>query len=232
MAMNANSKTARSYCTPSNVEVVSCKIPLLDGDAKEAKESIVTEVEINQKHRLCEVARVMNGSLEGIICIAWALLLRCYTGQDQVCFELIGDVIEECPAQHEEPGTYTSVFRKGFQREDILSTCVRQASSSHTCPTQSLQMKFPPGSNTQGVSQSWNTTLSIQSCGPQHSNQSDGLVALQPLNATQVSDPAPFPSTLTMKRSDGSCRVICDLMRSCSITTLSSDWWHSRAMCP
>ena len=169
---------------------------MLDGNAKMVTGHIVTEVEFEQADRLYEVAKEASGSLGGVFCIAWALLLRCYTGQDQVCFELMGDFINERAAQSEGFKNDPLIFNMAFQEEDVLSTCIRRASTSHTYLTQGLHRTPPVASNSQFVSRSWNTKISMQGSGPETFGQSNGLPIMQPLDPTQVSELSVHPSTL------------------------------------
>ena len=188
-------ETASSHSAFLATSPASCKLPMLDGNAKVVTRHIVTEVEFKQAGRLYAVANEANGSLGGIVCIAWALLLRCYTGQDQVCFELMGNVINEPTAQSEGHGDTRLVFNMAFQEGDVLSTCIRRASNSHTHLTQGLHRTPFVASSPQITSQSWNTTISMKGSGPERFGQSHGLPTMQPLNPTQVSEPAVHPST-------------------------------------
>ena len=67
---------------------VACKLPLLDGEAEPTASPLTAEVTPECMKKLQEIAPSDIRRLQGMICAAWGLLLRCYTGQDAVCFYL------------------------------------------------------------------------------------------------------------------------------------------------
>ena len=67
---------------------VACKLPLLDGGAEPTAAPLTVEVTPGCMKELQEIAPSDIRRLQGMICAAWGLLLRCYTGQDAVCFYL------------------------------------------------------------------------------------------------------------------------------------------------
>ena len=193
----AYEKAASSYSAFSANGQASCKLPILDGDAKAATRTIVVEIGLNQGERLCELPEKADGSFEAAICTAWALLLRCYTGQDQVCFELTGDVKDECTPQSKGSDKDHSVFNMGFQEGDVLSTCIRRANTSHSPFMHGLCRNLPTASNTTAsVSRPWNTTVSIQRSGPGMLGHRIGSPITHSLDPSQVNLPTLPPWAL------------------------------------
>lgn len=65
---------------------MSCKLPLLDGTPGASDEVLSALVEVHEAERVVRMCQQTGRELSGIISAAWALLLRCYTGQRQVSF--------------------------------------------------------------------------------------------------------------------------------------------------
>lgn len=65
---------------------VACKLPLLDGEHKSTARPTVVEVKQASLKKLQQIFEKDENGLKGMICAAWGLLLRCFTGQDEVCF--------------------------------------------------------------------------------------------------------------------------------------------------
>lgn len=77
-----------SCCTSlSATEVEVCKLPLLDANTSESAKIITTEVRLENAENTFDACRRDRLLFSGTVCTAWALLLRCYTGQDRVTFE-------------------------------------------------------------------------------------------------------------------------------------------------
>ncbi len=158
-------ETRSEYGQPEGCEAAlsavvdsSCKLPLLDGDEEVATRPIVTEVELEQSERLLQSLKQARGSLGSIICTAWSLLLRCYTGQDHVCFQLTWDDKFNLVRK---PGTSVddeSFFRMDFQEEELLSTYVLRAMTSYSLSTQGSCMALP----TTAKSRPWNSSMCMQ----------------------------------------------------------------------
>lgn len=75
-----------SFLSTSDVE--SCKLPLLDGETSGSSEIIRTNVELDREV-FSDLCRCHGLRLRSLLCTAWALVLRCYTGQDRATFEYI-----------------------------------------------------------------------------------------------------------------------------------------------
>ena len=66
---------------------ISCKLPLLDGKSGAPDEILSALVEVHEAERVVRMCQQTGEEISGIISAAWALLLRCYTGQCQVAFQ-------------------------------------------------------------------------------------------------------------------------------------------------
>lgn len=66
---------------------MSCKLPLLDGKSGASDEVLSALVEVHEAERVVRMCQQTGREISGIISAAWALLLRCYTGQSQVAFQ-------------------------------------------------------------------------------------------------------------------------------------------------
>ncbi|KAL6714216.1 hypothetical protein ACLMJK_008711 [Lecanora helva] len=77
---------------PSNFTIVpapaaqNCKLPLLDGGKDNSANIISAEVELQNAAKIHEVCHGDRSLICGILCTAWTLVLRCYTGQDELTF--------------------------------------------------------------------------------------------------------------------------------------------------
>lgn len=67
---------------------VACKLPLLDGEHEHTARPTIVEVNPKCLKKLQQMFEEDEKRLKGMICAAWGLLLRCFTGQDAVCFYL------------------------------------------------------------------------------------------------------------------------------------------------
>lgn len=86
---------SRSYAellpeTMSSGSRISCKLPLLDGDAGASPQVIAVDVVSGDPGNLRRLYKHDEPISNSYLCTAWALLLRCYTGQDHVCFHFQG----------------------------------------------------------------------------------------------------------------------------------------------
>ena len=108
--------------SPSVSEVEACKLPLLDGETSGPLEIITTVIQLpNARNNLdsCQRDRIQFFSTA---CTAWALLLRCYTGQDQVTFEYTTD----------NAGATPSLLQMNFGENEILSKYTESARNTIT----------------------------------------------------------------------------------------------------
>ncbi|KAL9595554.1 MAG: hypothetical protein Q9219_006374, partial [cf. Caloplaca sp. 3 TL-2023] len=106
----------------STVENSFCKLSLLDGDAKSSPQVITVDLVsgdvIEKLHQLYGQDRTV---FDDVLLTAWSLLLRCYTGQDQISFRTRSSITPH----HNE-----SLFQMAFQREERLRACLERARTS------------------------------------------------------------------------------------------------------
>ena len=109
-------------------EAEPCKLPLLDGESNGATETVTTEVQLHNAGRIQEVCREDRTLVDGMICTAWALLLRCYTGQDHVTFEYRDSMKPTAP-----------LVRVIFDEEETLMNYAEKAKDAISCAEQKRQ---------------------------------------------------------------------------------------------
>ena len=114
-------RTQASCC----VEFVSsaaenCKLPLLDGNNSKSIESISTEIEIPKAGNVPEGRQGIDRLFHGSICTAWALLLRCFTGQDRITFEY----------KSNNQSATVSLFQMTFDENETLSKHLEKATDA------------------------------------------------------------------------------------------------------
>ena len=94
---------------------MSCRIPLLDGETHMPPGLIESEVDISESARLQSIWYLEEPVFERLLCTSWGLLLRCYTGQDEVCFRYRGrksETLVERPAKREHAPTLKVYFEE------------------------------------------------------------------------------------------------------------------------
>jgi len=65
---------------------IACKLPLLDGENVSTARPARVEVKQECLEKLQQMYGEDEKRLKGMICAAWGLLLRCFTGQNEICF--------------------------------------------------------------------------------------------------------------------------------------------------
>ena len=112
-----------SCCTSLSVsEAEACKLPLLDGEASGSVEILMTEARLENAGNILDVCRRDRILFSSTACTAWALLLRCYTGQDRVTFEYTSD----------NANATASLLRMSFGEDEILSKYTESARDAIT----------------------------------------------------------------------------------------------------
>lgn len=116
----------------SHTEAMSCKLPLLDGEDVARVRLLETELELESFDCLQEFGEKDVTSFNDLLCTAWGLLLRCYTGQDDISFhfrQINADDVLPTPDVHlNNP----SVFRMAFDEHETLSTCFAKAKDGYS----------------------------------------------------------------------------------------------------
>ncbi len=150
-----------NHATMSHTEAVTCKLPLLDGERNFESRIIAAEVELQHAGTLQELCAQDRdkANLNDILCTAWGLLLRCYTGQDDIFFQF---------RQTNSDGERSSAVRMAFHEQESLSTYIERARQGNTEPLE-LRRPRPPTASSNAHSASGssdsNTTLWVQEVG-------------------------------------------------------------------
>lgn len=115
----------------SQLEAMSCKLSLLDGEDTTRSRLMMTEVELENPDRLQNLGKGDRASFNDMLCTAWGLLLRCYTGQDNVSFHFGQGNVDGLASKSAIPRDRQSIFRMEFCEQESLSTCVARAKDSY-----------------------------------------------------------------------------------------------------
>ena len=129
-------KNASRCAVVTFLEAVPCKLPLLDGQTGESPEIITAEVELDNASKIHEVCRHDRSLFHGMVCVSWALVLRCYTGQDQVTFQYSGD-----------RDAIASLLQVIFDDGEILSKYADEARAAITCMEQKREASAADAAN-------------------------------------------------------------------------------------
>jgi hypothetical protein len=87
--MNTSSKIIKSISAPPNPYLnaaVPCYFPRLDIQSIEKNKPISHELDIKQSKELQAFLRTNSDEVPFLLHALWALVLRCYTAQEDVCF--------------------------------------------------------------------------------------------------------------------------------------------------
>ena len=115
----------------SNSEAASCKLPLLDGEDSTRAHITVAELEPENIGRLQSFGNGDVSSFNDLLCTAWGLLLRCYTGQDDISFHFLQSVADDSVSKSIVPEANQSTFRAVFDEHECLSTCFAKAKDGY-----------------------------------------------------------------------------------------------------
>ena len=181
----------------SSSEKISCNIPLLDGDGSTVSRKIETGVELGRIANLQELYDEDKGSLVALICTAWGLLLRCFTGQDDIGFYVLaGDRTDDEPelaALHAQQ----EVFRIAFHDQKRLATYIARARTKcATLESRPVTSNFiqadtdsPKNVHQKNTTHQMNTTVWIQGSGSSRSlSAKSGSRTAVETTALQVSE--------------------------------------------
>ena len=111
----------------SHTEATSCTLPLLDGEDISNPHLISTEIQLEVGEKFPDFGKSSASPFNDMLCTAWGLLLRCYTGQDDVSFHFRHGNIEEIKSNPAALSDHFSTFRMVFLEEDTLLKCIRKA---------------------------------------------------------------------------------------------------------
>lgn len=141
-------------------QTISCKLPLLDGDGKASPQVITVDTASDSVRELQGLYSSNISTFESYLYTAWALLLRCYTGQDHVCFQLCRTLrVRDSDASAPSPHT-VSLLQLALREDETLSDIIRRVASD-VFPTSSTSDTASPQHSSESASPSANTTVKI-----------------------------------------------------------------------
>lgn len=115
----------------SHTEATSCQLPLLDGGHTTESPHKITTFELEDTNIFHDYSNGDLESLNSLLCTAWGLLLRCFTGQDSVAFQFRRSLIDNAALNAAVPQIQQSVFRMVFQEHETVSTCLAKAKGAY-----------------------------------------------------------------------------------------------------
>ena len=164
--------------THASHPAVACKLPLLDGHFDAATPVISTE---RQFERIGKLQKPRNQDLlylEAVLSTAWALLLRCYTGQDDVCFYIKrsgGSASVQAPNSLQQG---QEIVRLACHENESLADHIHQVREGITLAEQRAISASPNKKSVPDL-QNCNTTICF--------HENDSLQDLQDTNVASVS---------------------------------------------
>ena len=115
----------------SHTEATPCKLPLLDGEETPEARLLTTETEFDYAGRFQSLGNRDTASFNNLLCTAWGLLLRCFTGQDEISFHFRHTVIDDGLSNPAISRTFQSMFQVEFDEHDSLATCYAKAKDGY-----------------------------------------------------------------------------------------------------
>lgn len=130
----------------SSARSMSCILPLLDGDAEASPRVIAVDSVSGDVGDLQKLYKNNKDRFDSYVCTAWAILLRCYTGLDLVCFQLYANASQEEAGIPSEPRQAAPLLQLALGQDEPLSNIVERATAT-TVPKDKRQPGAKP-SNT------------------------------------------------------------------------------------
>ena len=115
----------------SHTEATPCKLPLLDGAETTEARLLTTETELENVGRFQSLGNRDTASFNDLLCTAWGLLLRCFTGQDEISFHFRHNVIDDGVSNRAVSQILQFIFRMEFDEHDSLATCYAKAKNGY-----------------------------------------------------------------------------------------------------
>ncbi|KAL8924366.1 MAG: hypothetical protein Q9208_004148 [Pyrenodesmia sp. 3 TL-2023] len=109
---------------------MSCILPLLDGDAEASPRVIAVDSVSGDVGDLQKLYENSKERFDSYICTAWALLLRCYTGLDVVCFQLCANASQEEAGIPSGPRQAAPLLQLALGEDEPLSDIVERATTT------------------------------------------------------------------------------------------------------
>lgn len=136
-----------------------CRLPLLDGESKTTSQLIAVELTSGKLETLHQLYQQDRAVAADLLYTAWALVLRCYTGQDEILFHIghtIGIDLEQPAAGHQ------SLFQLVFKGNELLTACLARATASRPPNEPSLESPASPNKPTDPRQRRANTAVWIE----------------------------------------------------------------------
>ena len=111
----------------SQREATTCKLPLLDGEDTNTARLTVVESDLQSLERPSRFGTGDEASLNELLCTAWGLVLRCYTGQETVSFQFRQSICDDVISNPTVSRIHQSTYRVLFDEEESLSSCFAKA---------------------------------------------------------------------------------------------------------
>lgn len=144
-----------------HTEEISCNLPLLDGEDNTKPQLLMTELELENADLLQNLGNGDFGTVSDLLCTAWGLLLRCYTGQDRVSFLFRESKVDGLRSDISAPRDRQSLFRMVFDEQESLSTCCARAKDGYACNEWGDPSLVSTGSNPRSFSASTNQNTNL-----------------------------------------------------------------------
>ena len=157
----------------SHTQATSCILPLLDGEDISSPRLISTEIELEVGEKFRAVGKSNGSPSNDMLCTAWGLLLRCYTGQDDVSFHFRHGNVEDLISNPAAPSDHHSTFRMVFVEEETLLKCIGKAQDCYADDESGSQPSVSAGSES-SFSQYQNSVVWVQDAS--RKNTQDTLI--------------------------------------------------------
>ena len=157
-------------------EAEPCHFPRYGGGVDGEKRALAVDVKLTELSRLRELATGETGDLESVLHTAWALVLHCYTGLDDVCFgycEIRRDAPSDGSSKTQDGFFSMPIMRLSFEESAQLAELVGLAKEAYSHGIQCQQPTQADGSITEYPPEQrlFNTTISLEKC--QHRSKCD-----------------------------------------------------------
>lgn len=170
-----------SYWQKRLAEAEPCHFLPYGNGAAGDKRALAVDVKLSQLSKLQELARGNDGDLESVLHTAWALVLHCYTGLDDVCFgysEIKRDALDTGSLNAEDDFLSMPVVRLSFEGSARLNESVELAKEAYSYGMQRQRSMQERSSTTlyQPAQHLFNTTMFLEK--RQHASKLDQTIDL------------------------------------------------------
>lgn len=118
-----------------------CKLPVLDGDTISTSQIIAVDLESGDVESLRAVYLRNKETFIDYLYTAWGLLLRCYTGQNDVAFRVRRRTRENVDRPSAKLSQFQSTVQLTFQDQASLAACLETARQSRKFIEQETSIK-------------------------------------------------------------------------------------------